>query len=244
MEIKHHHFNKLESTQDWAKDNYESFDLKKFHVISANEQSKGRGRFDRNWHSPHGGGAYATYCFLVSEHSHPLNPISLVTGLTFAEVLQKLGLIVKLKWPNDIFINDKKAGGILVETKETTKGKVFFVGVGLNINMDANQLVNIDCPATSVQVETRKTWGIKSIMNPAESLFQRNLEIFLKEGFTAFQPDFESLSFLAGKTILMDHGKESAEGIYHGVDETGAIVLQLKDKTLKAFHSGEITSWE
>ncbi len=243
MESQHHYFNKVDSTQDWAKDNFSSFDLEKLHVVSALEQTKGRGRFNRHWHSPKGG-AYFTYCFLVPEHDHSLNPISLVTGITFAEVLQKLGLKVMLKWPNDIYISGKKAGGILVETKETPEGKVFFVGIGLNINIDANELRAVSCPATSVSVETNKSWSVKPIMLPAENIFKRNLEIFLKEGFAAFDKDFEAISFLAGKKVTMDYGKETIVGIYQRVDENGSLVLKLKDDSSKAFSSGEIISWE
>lgn len=243
METKHHHFEKIPSTQDWAKENLNTLDLDQFHVISTLEQTKGRGQFDRHWHSPKGG-AYITYCFLVPDQRQPLNAISLVTGLSFAEALQKLGLTVQLKWPNDLYIKGKKAGGILVETQEVTGGKVFFVGVGLNINVSLDDLKAAQCEATSLLAETQKTWSIKPIMSGAENIFKRNVEIFLKEGFSAFISDYESLSYLSNKKIMIEHAHQTYEGTYEKVDESGSLVLKLSDGTIKAFFSGQIISWE
>lgn len=243
LESHHHHFDSLPSTQDWAKEHFKTLDLNKFNIISASEQTKGRGQFDRHWHSPKGG-AYTTFCFLVSDHQQPMNAISLVTGLSFAEALQKLGLIVKLKWPNDLYIDGKKAGGILVETKEITGGKVFFVGVGLNINLSLDDLKAAHCEATSISAETQKSWSIKPIMSGAENIFKRNLAIFLKEGFQPFIQDYEALSYLAGKTIVIEHANQNFEGHYQKIDEQGSLVLKLKDGSLKPFFSGQIISWE
>lgn len=244
MKTKHHHFDSLTSTQDWAKENLPSLNLDEFHVISASEQTKGRGRFNRHWHSPKNKNAYVTYCFSIPLSKKSLNPISLVMGLTISEALQKLGLISKLKWPNDIFIDGKKAGGILIETQEQKDKKIFYAAYGLNINMDAKELQAIDCPATSLLFETKKTWSIASITEPIETLFKRNLAIFLEKGFEPFEQDFEATSFLAGKIVSLDLGKEVIKGNYVKVNNEGALVLQLKDGSQKAFFSGEIINWE
>lgn len=244
MKTKHHHFESIHSTQDQAKENLPTLDLEKFHVFTAQEQTKGRGRFNRHWHSPKGLNAYITYAFSVNINLKSASSISLMTGLTIAEVLQKLGLKAELKWPNDIYVDGKKMGGILVESTTHDHKTVFFVGFGLNINMDQNQLSHIDCPATSLFAETNKTWNLNLITEPIETLFKRNLEIFLEKGFEAFQEDFEAISFLADKTITLDLGKETLTGQYCCVNSDGALVLKLKDGEEKAFYSGEITNWE
>lgn len=244
METQTHHFNSLESTQDWAKEHFSSLDHSKFHVISANRQTKGRGRLDRHWHSPEGTGAYITYCFFIKMSLSNLSSISLMTGVTIAEALQKLGLTVKLKWPNDIFINEKKAGGILIETKPFDQGHVVFVGFGLNVNTSAEDLSPIGRPATSLYIETEQVWDIPTVVEPIETIFKRNLDTFLKQGFKAFEKDFENIAFLNGKKIIISHGKDATIGHYQGVDSSGALLLKLADGQIKAFASGEIISWE
>lgn len=244
MKSKHHHLQTIPSTQDWAKENFTSFNLDEFNIVIASEQTKGRGRFNRHWHSPKDKNAYVTYCFAVPLSKISLSSISLVVGLSIAEALQKLGLQVKLKWPNDLFIEGKKAGGILIETKEYKEQQVFFVGFGININMTLEELKSVECEATSLYAETNKTWSIQSITESVETTFKRNLPIFLKEGFQSFKKDFESISFLAGKTILFNTGKEAVQGKYVEVNSEGGLTLELKDKTHHTYFSGEIISWE
>jgi BirA family transcriptional regulator, biotin operon repressor / biotin---[acetyl-CoA-carboxylase] ligase len=244
MKSKHHHLQTIPSTQDWAKEHFSTFNLEEFHVVIAKEQTKGRGRFNRHWHSPKDKNAYVTYCFAVASKNASLSSISLVIGLSIAEAVQKIGLQVQLKWPNDLFISGKKAGGILVETQEHGANRIFFVGFGVNVNMTPNELNLIECEATSLYAETNKTWSVQSVTESIETVFKRNLPIFLKDGFVAFKSDFESISFLSGKTILFNTGKETIQGKYVEVNIEGGLTLELNDKTYKTFFSGEITGWE
>ncbi len=244
MDSIYHHFEKIDSTQDWAKENFHSFDLSKLHVITATQQSKGRGRSNRHWYSPEGAGLYVTFSFFVPHLKFSFNPLSLVTGLTFAEVLQKLGLQVLLKWPNDVYVNNKKLGGILTETKEIQGGRIFFVGVGININMKPDELAHIEKAATSILAETETTCSVESILRPAEIIFKRNLKLFLERGFEVFLKDFEEISFLAGKKVLFDLSHEVIEGHYCRVDKDGALVLKTRDGHEHKYVSGEIKGWE
>lgn len=244
MDSVYHHFEKINSTQDWAKENFHAFDLSKLHIITADQQLKGRGRLNRHWHSPQKTGLYVTFSFFVPNLQFSFNPLSLVTGLTFAEVLQKFGLQVLLKWPNDLYVNNKKLGGILTETKEIQGGRIFFIGVGLNVNMSLDELAHIERPATSILAETHKNSSMKSILQPAETIFKRNLKLFLDHGFEVFLKDFEEVSFLAGKKVLFDLGHEVIERKYCRVDKDGALVLKDQNGQEQKYVSGEIKGWE
>lgn len=244
MQTQYHEFTTLTSTQDWAKEHLSTLDLKKFHIIFSHEQTKGRGRFDRAWHSPKNVNLYVTYCFKIEPIKHSFLPLSLVTGLSIAKTLQKNQIKVKLKWPNDIFIEGKKAGGILVEMLDHHHDKVAIVGFGLNVNMTLDQLKQIHSPATSLLVETHAQHNLVVLMKDIEMEFKHDLKLFIEHGFNHFQKEFEQLSFLKGKKITLEQGHQTIEGMYDHIDTSGAICLTLEDGKTQIFNSGEIKSWE
>ena len=92
------------------------------HVIVADEQTAGRGRFGRTWLSPHGG-LYATYL----AEADPL--ISLRSGVAIVQALDRLGIRAALKWPNDVLLGHGKLAGILIEAADD----VALVGLGINL---------------------------------------------------------------------------------------------------------------
>ena len=92
------------------------------HVVVADEQTEGRGRFGRDWRSPLGG-LYATYVV------PPRPAIALAAGVALLRALDRLSVAASLKWPNDVLVGEKKLGGILAETA----GRVVLVGIGINL---------------------------------------------------------------------------------------------------------------
>lgn len=118
-----HRFSSVSSTQDEARRLLESGEASAGHVVVADQQTAGRGRFGRPWTSP-SGGLYAT--FLIS--SAPA--IALFAGVAAARALERLGVAVGLKWPNDILVDGKKLAGILIEADRD----LALVGVGINID--------------------------------------------------------------------------------------------------------------
>ncbi|MCX6093826.1 MAG: biotin--[acetyl-CoA-carboxylase] ligase [Candidatus Bipolaricaulota bacterium] len=118
-----HRFSSVSSTQDEARRLLEAGEASLGHVVVADEQTAGRGRFGRSWTSP-SGGLYAT--FLVSRAPG----IALFAGVATARALERLGVAVGLKWPNDVLVDGKKLAGILIEADRD----LALVGVGLNID--------------------------------------------------------------------------------------------------------------
>ena len=88
-----------------------------------------------------------------------------------------------------------------------------FLGIGININSDKEDLKNIDVPATSLQIETNKTYNIEKIVTKLEEEFSKNLSIFKKQGFEPFHAEFEKLTGYEGKKRLPARktGKKSKE---------------------------------
>lgn len=244
MRSDYHHLESVGSTQDFAKEHVDSFDPEALTIITADEQTKGRGRFNRHWYSSKGHSLTTTYSFFVKKGEHSLNPITLILALSMCETLQKLGLKTKIKWPNDLYVNSKKLAGILAEVEPKKDGFQVFLGFGLNVNLSANELNALDFEATSLLIETKRKWTLNQLASSIETLFKRDLPIFLKEGFHPFHHSFENISFFHGKKIRLDLGQEAIAGSYVGINNEGGLRLKLKDGETKTFVSGEIIGWE
>ncbi len=150
------HFNSLNSTSVWAKENLEK--LKDFSVVSCNLQTMGHGQFERKWYSSrqNGGNIYISIV-LKPKNITRLDELTRYVALIGAKTIESYGLEPKFKFPNDILIEGKKIAGFLAESVfigSDCLGVV--VGVGINLNLDKDELSNIEIPATSIFNETNK----------------------------------------------------------------------------------------
>lgn len=192
MELIHHHFDTLVSTNDWAKKELKTFHRDKLTLVTADEQTRGRGQYGRKWISPKGSNLYASFCFFIDENQQ--DPLSLthVMAITIAQILKKREIPSHIKWPNDILVYRKKIAGILCETEYFAPQFGVIIGVGMNINMEEEELNKIEQPATSLKQEMRRPTEVSLILSEIQTLFLTHLELFLAEGFTPFLPTFRS----------------------------------------------------
>ena len=125
------HFDKLDSTNDYLKENYQK--LVNNTVISTSFQEKGKGRLGRIWQNkPNKDLALS---ILIKNNFLDFNEYSLIAGASVYLTLKELGINSKIKWPNDILINDKKVSGILCEAISYNQNiECVIVGIGININ--------------------------------------------------------------------------------------------------------------
>lgn len=156
MKISQRHFSEIDSTNTWAKNNAHLLPPGKLTLITADTQTCGKGRLGRQWISPPKQNLYASFCFFIDKGRKDIGNISLLMAVSVSETLESLGFHPQIKWPNDILINGKKAGGILCELAELSGPSdqmCAIAGIGLNINMPLEQLNEIDQPATSLLQE-------------------------------------------------------------------------------------------
>ena len=124
-------YDEIDSTNDEAK----RINLdKEFEVLVANKQTNGRGRQGKKWSSPDSGNIYMTIC---TENDLSFAPASLIAGLVCINSISQLNDFVELglKWPNDILMENKKIGGILVEKEFINENIKTIVGIGINLNI-------------------------------------------------------------------------------------------------------------
>ena len=124
-------YDEIDSTNDEAKRMHLD---KEFEVLVANKQTNGRGRQGKKWLSPDLGNIYMTIC---TENDLSFAPASLIAGLVCINSISQLNDFVELglKWPNDILMENKKIGGILVEKELINENIKTIVGIGINLNI-------------------------------------------------------------------------------------------------------------
>jgi BirA family biotin operon repressor/biotin-[acetyl-CoA-carboxylase] ligase len=242
METNYKHFDTIDSTNNWGKQNCHLFDAKKITLITAEMQTAGRGRFKREWVSPNEN-IYATFCFAVNKSRADIGNIPQVLALSAAQVMETLQFEPKLKWPNDVLLSNKKIAGILCETVSFENHFMVILGIGLNVNMPLDIVEHIDRPATSLLIESGKKFNVKTVLDLLEKQFKIDFQTYLKKGFSPFLAKYKHLMWTGhGNTIRFHDNLALIEGSFHSINEDGTINLKLTNGDLKRFLSGEFLS--
>lgn len=241
MEIIRRHFEVIDSTNTWAKHNAHLLERDKITLVTANEQTSGRGRFKRRWESPPGQNILATFCFFIEKHRIDIGNIPQVLAISTAKTLEEIGFSPKLKWPNDILLSQKKVAGILAETTPLSDQLCFIIGIGLNVNMPVEKLQQIDRPATSLLAEGNAEMNVEEVLQKLQQHFLFDLELFLGEGFVPFFDDYcKRIASVPGELTRFDDNRTIWEGAFHSINRDGSLNIKLKNGEIKTFIAGEI----
>lgn len=241
MSIENIFLEKVDSTQLFAKKHYSTFDPSKITCIFAEEQTKGMGRFNRTWFSSPHENILATFYFPAPYRAKDLTTLGQILALSVASILLNYGLKPQIKWPNDLLIDDKKICGILCEISFEKTIAHIFLGLGLNVNMEQKNLLLIDQKATSIKEETKISRDPKKVLEEIENAFLKDLAIFLKSGFSAFQDKFEKMLAYKGKIISLYDGENQYKGTVDSINLQGQLIFKLLNGEKKVFSSGDIT---
>jgi BirA family biotin operon repressor/biotin-[acetyl-CoA-carboxylase] ligase len=212
-------------------------------VVLAEEQTAGRGRAGRKWHSERAAGIYVT--LLLRPKLAPVQAplLTMMAGLSAHSAVEALtGLAVDLKWPNDLLIRGKKLGGILTEMHaEPSQVRFVIVGIGLNVNQERfpGELANM---ATSLRAETGKSQSRMEVLVRLLREFENDYNRFLREGVSSVVARFESVSsFAKGKRVRVTNGTESYTGTTAGLGAEGLLQVEREDGRVTAVISGDVT---
>lgn len=169
----------IDSTQVYAKAHWKTFDPEGLTCITAEEQTAGRGQFQRSWISPRGAGLYVTFYFTLPARSLQLTSLAQRMAHTVADMMKSLS--PEIRWPNDVLIRGKKIAGALCDTVFEGDLVHCFLGVGINVNMRAESLQQIDQPATSLLLETGHPWDRKALLRQLQEAWERALMALRKQ---------------------------------------------------------------
>jgi BirA family biotin operon repressor/biotin-[acetyl-CoA-carboxylase] ligase len=211
-------------------------------VVLAEEQTAGRGRAGRKWHSERAAGIYVT--LLLRPKLAPVQAplLTMMAGLSAHAAVQAVtGLGVDLKWPNDLLIHGKKVGGILTEM-HAEPGQIRFVivGIGLNVNQEKfpGELANT---ATSLRVETDKPQSRMELLVRLLREFEGDYNRFVHEGVASVVARFESISSYAkGKRVRVTNGTETYAGTTAGLGPEGLLQVQRDDGRMMTVIAGDV----
>jgi BirA family biotin operon repressor/biotin-[acetyl-CoA-carboxylase] ligase len=178
MEIVEIHLNTVDSTNTYAKTHGSSFARDKITCITAEEQTSGKGQFQKKWISPSRVNLYATFYFHLPPNTQNLTELTLTLGKSIKKVLEERGVPASMKWPNDVLIQGKKVAGILCETIFHKTHIEIILGFGLNVNMGQEDLIKIDQPATSLKNETGHAWDKEELLRQIQKQWLLDIQFF------------------------------------------------------------------
>ncbi|WPL17314.1 Bifunctional protein BirA [Thiorhodovibrio winogradskyi] len=237
-----HCFEDIDSTNSWL------FTLGRGQTangtcVLAERQSAGRGRHGRAWYSPFGANLYLSMLWQFDTGPAALGPLSLAAGAALCQALESLGITdLQLKWPNDIHWHGRKLGGLLIEIAGETQGPSrAVIGLGLNLRMPATAAATIDQPWVDLSEicqgspPERNTIAARCIDQLSAMLIR-----FLALGPEPFLNAWRRFDAYRDQAVSLHWGEHSVEGIYRGIDDQGALLLQSGQAT-RRFTAGEVS---
>jgi len=215
-------------------------------AVIAEEQTAGRGRLGRSFHSPAGANLYTSILLRPTPPGMLAPTLVLASGVAVAEcVAAWLGdpARVELKWPNDVRIDRRKTSGILVELTSSAAAPAFAVlGIGVNLNVDPATFPDeFRRRATSLSAAGGRAVDRVAFAQRLYGSLERVLDLHASAGFSALRPRFDAWFRMAGETVrVLEPGGGALEGRVLGVDADGALRLARGSGERRVL-AGEVT---
>ena len=226
------HFSEIDSTNKYVKENFNVLD--DFTFVSTDYQTQGKGRNDRSWLANKN--ENLMFSLLLKNKDIIMDSlISLVAAVSISEIVERYARNrVEIKWPNDIYISDKKVAGILLEGRLPD-----YVVIGVGINVNQKEFVGeYRKEPTSLLLETGTEININYLKESVYQQMVSNLTEYTsnKEKFLEY---FKNHNYLLNKNVSFVYNKQTFNGIVNGVDESFNIVIKNNGKEYH-ISSGEI----
>ena len=212
-------------------------------VVIAEEQTKGKGRLGRQWLSGAHKNILMSVIFRPSMETSRLFFITMLSSLSLVKAIQKVTKIrAGIKWPNDIYIGNKKTAGILTEM-DAGEDKINYVvvGIGLNVNFNPSDYPEISEIATSLMkeggIEFSRTLLLKNILEEIEKWY----ELLKKGKYAGIYNEWKRHSIILGRHVKIISSEQSAEGIAESVGPDGALILVEKDGNRRKILRGDVS---
>jgi BirA family transcriptional regulator, biotin operon repressor / biotin---[acetyl-CoA-carboxylase] ligase len=198
-------------------------------------QAAGRGRRGRPWWGAPGRTLLCSVGLDMESQGQAWWGLSLAVGVVVAEYLAEQGVLVELKWPNDLYLHDRKLGGLLIELTGDPLGQMRVVaGLGLNLA----SVCIAEAPPMADLRESGCLWSDAATAGLIERI-HRCLALFPEQGFQEYRSRYQARCLLTGKEVSVD-GTLPSRGLCHGVDLQGQLIVETEDG-LQTVSAGEVS---
>lgn len=215
-------------------------------ALFAELQTAGRGRRGRQWVSPFGANLYLSVAWSWPAWPRELSALSLAVGVACAEALETLGIrSVRLKWPNDLLVDGRKLGGILIEHRGEAGGACrVVIGIGLNLRMAQTQAGAVTQAWINADEILQRSGQPPASRHALAAALLRALDELLRHyeqrGFSVYAARWSQLDATRDAAVRLLSGERVIEGIARGVDAQGALLLEVGGRLLPQ-HAGEVS---
>jgi len=212
-------------------------------VILSEYQTSGRGRRGKQWISPFASNIYLSIVWDFEQGATALQGLSLSIGVAVSRALRQLGVqAVQLKWPNDIYVNHKKLGGILLEMVGDPSGHcTVIIGIGINVAMPPTSGCEIDQQWTDLKSTLSQSISRNQLVALIINHSFDVLADYQDQGFASYRDEWQAIDAFRGKQATISTAKQSISGTLLGVDKLGALQMQLENGQIKNFIGGELS---
>jgi BirA family transcriptional regulator, biotin operon repressor / biotin---[acetyl-CoA-carboxylase] ligase len=213
-------------------------------AVIAESQTEGKGRKGRTWLSPGSGGIYIS--IILRPDIKPVNAVQipLVVGVALAEAIRKsTSLDARIKWPNDIYINNKKICGILAEIScELDTINHIIMGIGINANTKMSELPpEIQEVATSISAEYGKEINRAELIKKFFTELEKVYSDFIENGFNSARKKWKKLTNTLGARVKIMEGDNEIKGKALDIDEEGFLVFQSDSGEITHITGGDVS---
>jgi len=234
-------FREIDSTSDHLKRTQSGSGSAGVRACLAECQTAGRGRRGRRWISPYGANLYLSMAVSMGKFGIQSGGLSLVAAVATLVALQGCGVEgLGLKWPNDIFYEERKLAGILLDLSGEDGGYQVVIGIGINMKIPDSTAREIDQPWADLsqygdRIDRNRLAG--AVLNSLISA----IGIFNEQGFDAFVQQWKRFDLIAGRNVeLRNDNATMVTGIARGVDAQGALLIENNGVTQR-YHAGEVS---
>ncbi len=214
-------------------------------VCLAEQQTAGKGRRGRQWVSPFGHNVYLSILWRFQGGPAAIVGLSLAIGVAVVRALRSIGIPdVGLKWPNDIYWQQRKLAGILIEVSGESSGPCHAViGLGLNVYLPPHQGQGIEQDWVDLftilgeSVQTKRNWLVGELINQLLPV----LADYESRAFSQYVEEWRQYDCMQGKQVSIFMAEQTYHGEIAGIDEQGLLLLKQADGQTRAFASGEVS---
>ncbi|MCP4481878.1 MAG: biotin--[acetyl-CoA-carboxylase] ligase [bacterium] len=220
------HFKSLSSTNDYVRENIENLNDKT--LITADQQTAGKGRSSRSWISSEKNNLYFSLLLKPKYNFRNDNLASLTqyVALVLTKVFKSYNVDAWIKWPNDILVENKKISGVLTETMIQGSDLLgIVIGIGVNLNLSEMKIAEIDQPATSLNILLGRSVDKEEFLEIFLKEFFNRYSILLEGGFSLIKDEYIERAMFLGKKVRITVFDKVFVGIAKNIDNQGRLIL-------------------